>query len=88
MLKIILNENLAGQTFSIYETNGLGVPTRFWNSENHEFTYDVNEASMFSYEDAKSVLRQLYKPRIERYQDYGENYTEMHIGDLYKKGML
>jgi len=52
------------------------------------FSYDVNKATLYSQQEAEDVKKELLKSRIYRYQQYGESYQELHVGDLLKKGIL
>lgn len=76
------------KTYAVYELY-LGQPTYFWNEEKDDFIWnDANRATLYTKEEAENVRKQLLAPRIEKYQQTGRNYQEIHIGDLYEKGFL
>jgi hypothetical protein len=75
------------KTFSIYELSN-GQPSRFYNSSTDSFTSDVKKATLYTKEEAESKKKELEKPRTDQYQKTGKNYTELHTGDLFKKGIL
>ena len=75
------------KTFAVYELSN-GQPSRFYNNTTKKFTANKNEATLWTQSEAEKVKDKLEKPRIDSYQKTGKNYTELHIGDLYKKGIL
>lgn len=73
--------------YSVYELMR-GHPGMFWNEEMKKFTDDINKATLYSEKEAEMKMEELLKPRIERYQQTGRNYNELHTGNLFQKGML
>ena len=85
--KPVVNEENQTKTYSVYELS-FGQPSRFFNKETKSFTTDVNKATLYSKQDAEDIKKKLLQPRMDKYQKDGKNYTELHIGDLFKKGIL
>lgn len=76
------------KTYSIYELSG-GQPRYFYNESEDRFIPDAaNKATLYTEEQALKKRSEILKPRIENYQSSGKHYTEVHVGDLYKKGIL
>lgn len=81
------NTHNLNKRYSVYELMH-GQPTRFWNEIQNNFTYEVKNATLYTKEEAKALANKLLQPRIEKYQKDGKHYSELHIGDLFEKGML
>jgi uncharacterized protein YxeA len=75
------------KTFSVYELSN-GQPSRFYNNSTNSFTSDVKKATLYTKEEAESKRKELEKSRTDQYQKTGKKYTELHTGDLFKKGIL
>lgn len=74
--------------YSVYELY-FGQPYNFYNEEQDKFIWsEANKATLYTKEEAEKKRSELLKPRMEYYQRTGKNYTELHIGDLFKKGIL
>jgi antirestriction protein len=74
------------RTFSIYEL-AFGQPYNFYNEEENEFIWsEPTKATLYTKEEALNKREELLKPRRDYYQRTGNNYKEIHIGDLSKKG--
>ena len=87
MKKISMKESIDKQ-YGVYELS-FGQPYNFYNEEQNKFIWgDPSKATLYTKEEAEIVRKKLLKPRIDNYQRTGENYQEIHIGDLYKKRIL
>lgn len=84
-MPLIENENQS-KTYSIYEL-GLGQPSRFYNSDSKSMTTDVNKATLYNKEDAEHIKNVMLKDRANKYNETGIKYPELHVGDLFDKGM-
>lgn len=80
-------EELENKVYSIYELNH-GQPSHFWDDLSKSFTYDKNRATLHTLLEAKRLKDELAKLRIDNYQASGENYKELHIGNLFEKHIL
>lgn len=87
IVKQIIKEETQIKTYSVYELS-FGQPGRFFNQETESFTADVNKATLYSKQEAEDIRKKILQPRIDRYQKNGKHYTELHVGDLFKKGIL
>jgi len=87
LVKQVLREAKEKKTYSVYELQG-GQPFYFWNEDKKSFTSDANKATLYTKSEAEDIMKKLLKPRIEKYQENGKNYKELHIGDLFKKNIL
>jgi Lhr-like helicase len=82
-----INEN-SKKTYAVYELS-FGQPYNFYNEEENKFIWaDAKKATLYTKEEAEAKAKELLKPRIEYYQSTGENYKEIHVGDLYNKNIL
>ena len=87
IVKQIIKEETENKTYSVYELY-LGQPYNFYNEEKNDFVWgEPTMATLYTKEDAEIVRRKLLKPRVDYYQKTGKNYKEIHIGDLFKKGL-
>jgi hypothetical protein len=75
------------KTFSVYELMH-GQPSRFYNASTNSFTNDVKKATLYTEKEAESKKKELEKVRTTQYQKTGKGYVELHIGDLFKQGIL
>jgi hypothetical protein len=76
------------KTYAVYELY-FGQPYNFYNEEKNEFIWsEPKEATLYTKEEAELKRRELLKPRVDYYQRTGNNYQEIHTGDLYKKNIL
>lgn len=74
--------------YAIYEL-AFGQPYNFYNEEQDKFIWsEPTKATLFTKKEAENKRAELLKPRIEYYQRTGKNYQELHIGDLFEKGIL
>ena len=86
--KMKLQEGIEDKTYAVYELR-FGQPYNFYNEEQDRFIPgEKNEATLYTKEEAEVVRRKLLKPRVDYYQKTGNNYQEIHVGDLFKKGIL
>jgi hypothetical protein len=78
----------SSKTYAVYELS-FGQPYNFYNEEENKFIWaDAKKATLYTKEEAELKRRELLKPRVDNYQKTGENYKEIHTGDLYKKNIL
>jgi antirestriction protein len=76
------------RTYSVYELR-FGQPYNFYNEEQNKFIPDEpTKATLYTKAEAENKREELRKPRRDYYQRTGNNYTEIHIGNLYEKGIL
>jgi hypothetical protein len=76
------------KTYSVYELSS-GQPYNFYNEEENKFIWsEPTKATLYTKEEAEMKRKELLQPRIDAYQRTGENYKEIHIGDLYEKNIL
>lgn len=88
IVRSLIKEELDNEKrFSIYELS-LGQPSRFWSEEKKDFVYDVNKATLYTKEDAIKKYKELYKIRCDKYAKDYKYYKELHVGDLFDKGIL
>lgn len=74
--------------FAIYEL-AFGQPYNFYNEEENKWYWDNPEkATLYNEEQAEEKRQELLNPRRKIYQETGEFYLEIHIGNLYKKNIL
>lgn len=74
--------------YAVYELY-FGQPYNFYNEEQDKFILsEPSKATLYTEEEAKNKREKLLKRRIEYYQSTGKNYKELHIGNLFKKGIL
>lgn len=86
--KVELREEIENKTYAVYEL-AFGKPYNFYNEEQDKFIWsEPTEATLYTKEEAESKRQELLEPRREYYQRTGRNYTEIHIGDLFAKGIL
>jgi hypothetical protein len=78
----------SSKTYAVYELS-FGQPYNFYNEEENKFIWaDAKKATLYTKEEAEAKAKELLKPRVDNYQKTGENYKEIHTGDLYKKNIL
>lgn len=88
IVRSLIKEELDNQkTFSIYELSS-GQPSRFWSEEKKDFVSDKNKATLYTKDDANKKYKELNKIRSDKYAKDHKNYIELHVGDLFKKGIL
>jgi len=88
IVRCLIKEELDNEkTFSIYELS-LGQPSRFWSEEKKDFVSDKNKATLYTKEDAIKKYKELDKIRRDKYAKDHKNYKELHVGDLFDKGIL
>ena len=76
------------RTYSLYELY-YGQPYNFYNEEQDKFIWDEpTKATLFTKAEAENKRKELRKPRSDYYQRTGNISNEIHIGDLYEKGIL
>ncbi len=83
-----LKEDIKNKTYAVYELR-FGQPYKFYNEEQDKFIPDEpTKATLYTKEEAEIVRRKLLKPRVDYYQRTGNNYTEIHVGNLFEKEIL
>ena len=86
--RIKLKEDFENKTYAVYELV-FGQPYNFYNEEQDKFIYsEPTKATLYTKEEAETVRRKLLEPRVDYYQKTGNNYQEIHVGDLFKKRIL
>lgn len=86
--RIKLKEGFENKTYAVYELR-FGQPYNFYNEEQDKFIYsEPTKATLYTKEEAETVRRKLLEPRVDYYQKTGNNYQEIHVGDLFKKRIL
>lgn len=83
-----LKEGIENKTYAVYELY-FGRPYNFYNEEKDKFIWsEPTEATLYTKEEAENKRKELLKPRVDYYQETGRNYKEIHVGDLFEKGIL
>jgi hypothetical protein len=78
----------SSKTYAVYKL-AFGQPYNFYNEEKNKFIWgEPKEATLYTKEEAELKRRKLLQPYIDNYQKTGNNYDEIHVGDLYKKNIL
>jgi len=78
----------SSKTYAVYKL-AFGQPYNFYNEEKNKFIWsEPKEATLYTKEEAELKRRELLQPYVDNYQKTGDNYNEIHVGDLYKKNIL
>jgi len=78
----------SSKTYAVYKL-AFGQPYNFYNEEKNKFIWsEPKEATLYTKEEAELKRRELLQPGVDNYQKTGDNYDEIHVGDLYKKNIL
>ena len=76
------------QEYAVYELY-LGQPYNFWNDENKKWYWsEPQKATLYTKKEAEEKRENLLTPRRNIYSKKGDPYKEIHIGNLYQKGLL
>ena len=78
-------ENLNEKTFFIHILSH-GQPRYFYNEgENRFIDSEQEKATLYTKEDACIKYYELIEPLIDNYQKTGQNYTEIHVRNIFGK---